>query len=325
MTLPLLPDVPALLDDRFPLPLDRPFTTRQADCAGVTRHRLAHLHQRGLVRRLFKGVHVAAQARDSPELRKQALALAAPPGSVVCDWSACWLWTGIGVPGGHLTVPPLSVFRLRGLERLRTDLVRSGQRSFLLDDVAPLDGRLFITTPLRTCWDLGRFAPAVSALGGMDALARGCSVRVQELLEGLPRFRRQRGVVQLRSLAPLVDPRAESPGESALRYRWVSAGLPTPDLQIPVGVNGWDLFRIDLGLPALRYGAEYDGEAWHGQQQQAADTSRRSRLESEFGWQVRVFRRQDVFGPTAAAGARLLQDIWALTRGRSLPGLDVQP
>ena len=34
------------------------------------------------------------------------------------------------------------------------------------------------------------------------------------------RFNRQRGVVQLRELAPLVDPRSESIGESAVRLHW---------------------------------------------------------------------------------------------------------
>ncbi len=48
-TLPLgLP----LLDDSFPLPVDRPFTLRQALDAGVTRHRLRTLEQEAFVRRV---------------------------------------------------------------------------------------------------------------------------------------------------------------------------------------------------------------------------------------------------------------------------------
>ena len=49
-----------------------------------------------------------------------------------------------------------------------------------------------------------------------------------DLVQGAARFRGMRWVTVLRELAPLADGRAESPGESVLRLRWIDLNLPTP-------------------------------------------------------------------------------------------------
>ena len=123
-------DVPTLLDGSFPLPLSRPFTTPQAAAAGVGRNVLRRLEKLGLVRRLLRGVYVAAQAPDNLLLRAQAVALVVPEDGVVTDWTACWLHAGVLPPGGHLEVPPVSVFRPPGAGRLRNGLCSSGERTF---------------------------------------------------------------------------------------------------------------------------------------------------------------------------------------------------
>lgn len=301
---------PAFLDTRFPLPLDRPFTTAQARQEGLTSAHLMRLCRLGMLRRPVKGAYVAAQLPDSRELRQQLISLVAPPGSVVADWSATWYWTGLDRPGTHLECPRLTVLRFRGHERIRNGLVVSGQRWFRPSDVVPLAGHVAVTTPLRTAWDLGRFSPRITAIGGMDALCRMGRFPVSRLVEGVERFRRQRGVVQLRRLAPLVDPRAESPGESALRLRWVEApGMVAPEPQICVTRHDdKGVFWVDLGVEALRLGAEYDGEAWHSSSEDRAhDDRRREELVDELGWHLEVFRREDVFGQHENATSRLPQ------------------
>ena len=308
MRLPFLDGAPALLDERFPLRLDRPFTTAQARAAGVGSDALTVLVRGGYVRRLLKGVYAAAQLPDSRELRGRAVALVAPPGSVVCDWTACWYWTGVDRPGAHLETPPLDVFRLRGHERLRNGLVRSGERWFLPSDVVPLAGDVLVTTPIRTAWDLGRLTPKILAIGGMDALARTGAFTVDELVDEVERFRRQRGVVQLRTVAPLVDPRAESTGESGLRLRWVECpGMPPPELQIPIiDAGGQELYRLDLGVEELRLGAEYDGEEHHtSEEDRLHDRSRRTTIEDDHDYRLEVFRRRHVFGQHEIASVRL--------------------
>ena len=300
-----------LLSDSFPLPLDRPFTSEQARRAGVNDHELRELTRARLLRSPIRRVYVAAQLEDSRFVRRQVLELAVPPGSVIVDWSACWYWTSIDRPNADLSDPALSVFRSRGHDRLRNGLVTSGQRWFRPDEIVPIAENLFVTTPLRTAWDLGRFFAPVIALGGMDALARLDDFSRDDLLGQVERFRKQRGVVQLRMLAPLVDPRAESPGESALRWRWLETpGMPKPELQIPVeSETGEATYWVDLGLEDVRFGAEYFGEEFHDERTHDHDQSRIEELEEAHDWTLCVFRRRNVFGQQQDAGPTLLRGL----------------
>jgi hypothetical protein len=322
MKLSYLAGDPALLDDRFPLPLDCPFTTAQAQREGVSPDVLSRLVRLGYLRRPIKGVYLASQAEDSRRTRAQALALVVPHGSVVTDWTATWFWTGLDRTGTQHGCAPLSVFRFRGHERLRNSLVSSGERWLLPSDVVPIEGNLLVTSPIRTAWDLGRFSPRIIAIGGMDALVRVGRVPVEELVDGVRRFRRQRGVVQLRELAPHVDPRAESIGESALRLRWVdTSGLPRPELQIPIhDAAGTVVFRLDLGVEELRFAAEYDGEEFHSSpEDQRHDQERRGFLSDQHGWTFEVFRRENVFGVHADASQRLSAGIRAARKSGGRP------
>ena len=297
MTWTLGRDIPALLDDRFPLPVDRPFTAGQAAEVGVSRSALGRLLREGLLRRVLRGVYVAAQSPDDLLVRAQALQLAVPDHAVVTDWTACWLHTGVLPPGDHLAVPPVSVFRFPGRGRLRNGLARSGERSFDPQDLMVIEG-VTVTTPLRTALDLGRFAPRDWAIAGIDVLLRTAAFDRSRLLDDVERFRGQRGVVQLRELAPVADGRAESPGESVLRLRWVDLShLPPPQLQIPVIVAGVERYRIDLGLEELQFGVEYDGEEYHSSDAaRAHDLARRRNLRDNHGWLIAPVTKLNVFG-----------------------------
>lgn len=290
--------VPALLDDDFPLPLDRPFTSRQAEAASVSRHVLSRLTEEGLVRRMLKGVYVVAQAREDLLLRARALALVTPRHAAVTDWTACWFHTGVLPPGAHVEVPPVSLFRFAGEGRLRNGLCSSGERTLRPDELMKVAG-IVVTTPLRTAYDLGRLARRDWAIAALDALLRSGGFTKAELLGDVERFRGQRGVVQLRELAPLADPRAESPGESVLRLRWLDLpSLPTPEPQVSIRtVGGRELYRIDLGLERLRFGVEYDGEEHHtSEADQEHDRRRRRDLDERFDWVVRPVTKANVFG-----------------------------
>jgi hypothetical protein len=302
-TLP--PGLP-LLDGHFPLPLDRPFTLGAATAAGLTVHRVRVLEKRSLIRRVLKGVYVAAQIPDSRPLRAAALTLIVPRTAVVTDWSACWFWTGIDAAGSHEREPELTVFHRNPHTRLRNSVVKGGSRAFRPSDLMHIDG-ITLTSPLRTAWDLGRLVHRDRAIGGMDALQRHTGFPLGELVDGVSRFAGMRGVRQLRDLAPLVDGRAESPPESTLRLRWLDLGsLPRPTPQVAVRLDGIEVYRIDLGVPELRYGCEYDGAQYHLDVE--ADQQRRADLLRRFGWIVDAVRRDDVFGPR-----RCVEEV--LTRG----------
>jgi hypothetical protein len=294
MTQWTLPTALPLLDERFPLPVDRPFTLRQADEAGVPAHRLRRLARGGYVRRVLKGVYVATQVPDGRRLRGQALALVVPHTGVVTDWCACWLWTGIDAPGDHLEVPPLTVFHRHRHTRFGNTISQGGSRSFRPSDITQVHG-FNVTTPLRTAWDIGRLQHRDRAIGGLDALLRLGAFTPEELVEGVERFKGMREVRQLRHLAPLADGRAESPGESVLRLRWLDLpSLPPPTPQVPVMVNGVEVYRLDLAVPELCYGCEYDGRDFHTDR--ARDDVRREDLRVRFGWHVDGVRQENVFG-----------------------------
>ena len=300
--------MPPLLDGTFPLPIDAPFTRRDALLAGLTDKRLHKLCGDGYLRRPLRSVYVATQVPDTLKLRAAVLALVVPDGCFVTDRTAGWLHGAemVLAPNDHLVVPQVSVFRPPDEGRLRNVLARSGERTLGPDDLMRVGG-IWVTTPLRTALDLGRLLRRDQALAGLDAMLRLERFSHEELLANVERLARQRGVVQLRALAPLADGRAESPGESVLRLRWLDAGLPRPDLQIPIMEGGREIFRLDLGLAELLFAAEYDGAEWHSSpEDRARDKARRRWCEENRNYQIEVFRKENVFGRRQDASERLV-------------------
>jgi hypothetical protein len=299
------------LDDRFPVPLDAPFTAQAARGAGLHSRDLTRLVNEGYLRRLVAGVYVAGQAPDSIELRAEALRLVVPHDAVVVDTTAGWLLGAemILAPGDHLAVPPVSVFVSRRGARLRNGLVASGQRYLPRDHVMDLLG-LKVATPLRTACDLGRLLSRDRAFAALDTMLRLGGFDRDELWAETVRFRGMRGVRQLRAFAPLADPRAESPGESVTRLRWLDlTSLPPPELQIEVERPFRSSYWLDLGVEELRFAVEYDGEEWHRrtEEQRERDRKRRTWLREERGWIIEAVGKENVFGQH--------QDIESILRG----------
>ncbi|MDQ6642571.1 MAG: hypothetical protein M3Y66_08765, partial [Actinomycetota bacterium] len=202
-----------LLDDRFPLPIDRPFTTEQARVAGLDGGDLGRLLSVGLIRRLVRGVLVAAQVPDSIRLRCQAVTLVVPSGAVVTDTTAGWLHGAemVLAPNTHLHETPVSFFHRKPGLRSRASMCDSGERTMLDSDVTEICG-LPVTTALRSALDMGRLLKRPRAFAALDSMLRLKKFEHAELLEQPSRFKGYRGVRQLRALAPWADGRAESPG-----------------------------------------------------------------------------------------------------------------
>ena len=290
----------AFLDDSFPLTRDGPFTYKQARGEGLTRDVLTELCRRGLLRRPIKGVYVVSQVGDSVELRARALRLVVPEDCVICDRHAGWLHGAemVLAPNEHLQLQPVSVFRPSGMGRLRNGLADSGERNLAPGDIVELHG-LRVTTPLRTAWDLGRQRSRDRALSGLDAMLRLKRFEKAELVHGAARFRGMRWVTVLRELAPLADARAESPGESVLRLRWIDLSLPTPRPQVPVVLPGGRMVYLDVGNEAtpLRGGVPRVGVAQLAPQVEH-DDERLALVESQ-GWLVKPVWRGNLWGPQA--------------------------
>jgi len=297
------------LDASGPVPVERPFTFREARDLGVDRRLLAGWLAEGLLIRPLEGVYHAAQLPDSLGLRVQCLKLVVPPDAVVTDRTAAWM---LGAPmalapGDHLRVPRVSMFRPPGY-RLRNPLASSGERRLASDDVMEIGG-VRVTVPIRTACDLGRLLHRDQALSALDAMMRLGCFGLPELLDRTGRFKGYRRVLQLRALAPLADGRSQSPGESILRLRWLDCGNlpePTPQLEVP---GPFGSYFLDLGVEGVRYAAEYDGVEWHGPEQREHDRARRAWVAQELGYEIDVFTSANIHGRQQDADLILRQGI----------------
>ncbi len=294
------------LDGRWPLSLHAPFTLATARTEGLRSHHLRRLVKAGLVRHLLNNVYVAATRKDSTALRCEALALVVPDDCVVVDRHAGWLLGAemVLAPNEHLELRPISMFRPSGRGRLRNDLAASGERNLLPQDVTEVNG-VAVTTPIRTAWDLGRTRWTDQAIAGIDAMLGLGAFPHEELIEGIERFRGMRWITTLRAVGPLGDGRAQSPGESVLRLRWIETRLPTPHPQLHVWRGDYLLAVLDIANADLRFGAEYNGEEWHSSPRQVAhDAARAAELDAE-RWLIKPFVAADVFGRNAGTEAKL--------------------
>ena len=158
-----------------------------------------------------------------------------------------------------------------------------------------------VTTPLRTALDLGRLLWRFDALAALDGFARaGVAESAGSVVAEVPGRTRRGTATQPR---PLVDPRAESPAESALRLHWYDAGLPRPEVQWWIERDGVPVFRLDLALPDEGYAVEYDGEAFHSSDLRIVmPTTAPSWIARERQYHFEVFTRSDVYVPGGDPG-----------------------
>lgn len=276
---------------------DRPFTLAHAAELGISRNRLHLAVRDGVLRRVLRGVFVRVDLPDTVDLRAAAAALVVGPTSVVTDRTAAWIH-GVDVftHGEHEILPPIESCVLRWHSRTRRDGVDGRTRDLLPEDVMEING-LRVTTPLRTALDLGCCLRRRDALAALDAFMRQHGLSHEELSRGSIRYFRRRGVVQLRQLIPLADPRAESQRESWMRLAIIDAGLPCPEPQYWIEIDGVPTFRLDLAYPRHRVAIEYDGEEFHDRtaEQKRHDAERREWLERN-GWTVIVVKVGDFTG-----------------------------
>lgn len=292
--------------------LGQPFTAAEAAAVGITAKQLRRMRRTGLVRTVLKGVFIDSASSDTIEMRAEALSKVAPAHCIITDRTAAWL-LGADILGasGRDALPPVDVFRSQGHTRLRRTGCRSGTRTLDEDQDLQRVGGLLTTTPLRTALDLGRLLRRGEAIGALDALRRVGRLETVDLSAELRRFKGARGVVQLRQLVPLSDPRAESPAESRSRLLLVDADLPAPEVQWEVRNDfGVVVYRLDLAYPDIKLAIEYDGEEFHtSQEDRTHDEMRRAYLR-RLGWTFVILTRKDVYvaDPAAANIVRAERD-----------------
>ncbi len=276
---------------------DTPFTYRDLDTIGISREQLRRLVAAKLVRRLVRGAYLKAGIELTLEVRARTVAAVITPHHVVCDRTAAWIHGVDTLTYAEQDIPPpIDLCALRGHEPSERDGVDGRSRDLAPHDVMTLEG-LPVTTPLRTALDLGCLLRRREAMAALDAFARIHGLTQDELsIEGR-RYRRRRGVIQLRELTSLVDPRAESARESWTRLAIHDAGIIAPEPQVWIEIDGVPTYRLDLAYRRARVAVEYDGWESHERtvEQKAHDRARRRWLRDN-GWTIIVIRRGDFTG-----------------------------
>lgn len=274
-----------------------PFTTAQAARLGLDRKALCQAVTERRLIRLYTGVYLSAEVEVTPEIRGRAARLVTNPNSVLCDRTAAWILGVDVLRYAELDVPPpLESYVLRGHDPTDRRELHGGTRDLRPEDWIEVGG-VRVTTPARTAVDLACKLPRRDAMAALDALARAYDLSREELQRLLAqRYFRRRGVVQARQLVPLVDKRAESPAESWTRLEIADRGLPPPQLQWWVNVDGVPTYRLDLAYPHARVAVEYDGEEFHSSPEaRERDRIRRQWLR-DHGWTVIVLTKESFRG-----------------------------
>jgi very-short-patch-repair endonuclease len=278
-----------------------PFRASRDGALDLSRKRVRTLLREHQLRRVLRGVLVDARVPDTRDLRCLALALVIPPTGVISHCSAAW---ALGVdafqPSDRFVLTPQCMVP-HGTSRTRCTGVRCVEGYVPDADITVING-LPVTTPGRTTVDLMRRLHRPFALSVADAMVRANLVKVAELAHRIRRLKCFPGIRQARDLLRLIDPRAESPGESWLRLRLIDAGFPFPRPQLEViDHRGRVIARIDLAYPDIKLAMEYDGAPYHSHQDDKAhDAQRRELLTDAHGWRFEPAKKDDIFGTDPA-------------------------
>jgi hypothetical protein len=230
---------------------------------------------------------------EDVEARVAAVLMTAPPGAVASHRTAAALW-GIEIPLGDRADRRVDLI-VPGGGRAES---RADRRVHRLD--LPADERTErraqpVTTPARTWRDLAAVLEPPALLAVTDQVVRDL-VGTAHLAEQLRRRPTGRGCARARKVLALVDPRAESPMESVVRWIFHAGGLPAPELQFVLrDRKGTFLARADFAWPAHRLMVEFDGDV-HGQRDVFVRDVRRQNLVVAEGWTVFRYTSADALG-----------------------------
>lgn len=309
------PPPAATLPSRLPPAVVRPVVPRVVRSGDVPHAELRERVRAGDLVRVLRGVYAPAAPSSTPweAARYTLLCRAAAVHAVrsATHWfsgeTAAVLWGCdlVRIPA-LVDVTSLLNPHVRGgrrqagvREHWTARVERSAEASQALDlPVAPLE---------RTVVECASVLPAAHGLGVADsALRAGADPDV--LARVLEQSAGRRGVRRARDVLQHADGRAESAGESLLRWAAVAAGVPAPDLQVPIATR-LGVRWVDLGWPACRLAVEFDGRAKYGDEPRQVEQGwfeekRRQDAIEEEGWTVLRVTWPDLADPVAL-GVRL--------------------
>ncbi|WP_288798468.1 hypothetical protein [uncultured Arsenicicoccus sp.] len=294
---------------RTPLQLPREivdgtwYTNDELDRLGVTRAQ----------RRQLVAPHRGVYGRRLPRTLLEdieAVSRVVPDDAVVCGESALWLhrlphlqqWSPSPRPPIHLLVP--------GQRRIRSSTVRDHRSHGRRVAAMPVEGlALRVLSPPAL---FAQMAPHLSFLDTVilgDAVVRWRSMWTLDHLEaalvpGLP------GVVQARRALTHVRPGSNSVAETKSRLLLLEAGLPEPELNASIVVDGTWLAFVDFLWRRHRLVVEYYGIHHFTSDQQRRDDLHRVRALRDHDFRVEELTNRDLADPAGmvARVARALRE-----------------
>lgn len=215
------------------------------------------------------------------------------------------------------------VIRPEGAAHLNRPHVIVHRMKLYDDEITLLDG-IPITTPERTWLDLAEMLTVDELVVAGDSCVRVprpdlegrcmplCSL--QDLQRMIDRHKGKRGLRKAKEAITLIRVGSDSPQESLLRLAMGRAGLPEPELNVPIIDDaGTRHHEPDLSYPQYRIGIEYEGEQ-HGDEGQIVRDIARSERYAALGWtEVRISKRHmnpDAKAAVAKVRTALVQSGW---------------
>ena len=287
----------------------RPFTVVDAARAGVTHKRLRHrsLH------RLGKGIRSASPTADLP------LSIRVRPFIEVNERCAASHLTAaelLVLPRRQQKGSPdmFHVIRPEGEAHLNRPHVIVHRMKLFSDEVTTVNG-IPVTTPERTWLDMAEMLSLDELVAMGDSCVRIprpdledrdmplCSLA--DLQRMIDRHKGKRGLRKAREAIKLIRVGSDSPQETLLRLAMVRAGLPEPELNVPIiSEDGARHHEPDLSYRRYKVGIEYEGEHHGDEGQIVRDIARSERYEA-LGWtEVRISKRH-MFNDAKPAVAKI--------------------
>ena len=241
-------------------------------------------------RRLFPDVYAPASDEAPPlELRSRGAGLLVAGRGVVSGYSAAEL---LGAPSAPRGAP--AEVTVSGRQRVHPGLLV--RRDRLAPDEIQLVDDLWVTTPLRTAFDLARRLDLVEGVVAVDALANRRRFHPDMILHLSARHRGLRGVDRIPEVLTHATRWSGSPMESRLRMIIVGAGLPRPELQWVVqDPQARTAVWLDMAWPELKIAIEYEGEVHTSTERVLRDVGRYTRLVDDT-WRIYRYTKYEVYG-----------------------------
>ncbi len=215
------------------------------------------------------------------------------------------------------------VIRPEGAAHLNRPHVIVHRMKLYDDEVTVLNG-IPLTTPERTWLDLAEMLSVDELVVAGDSCVRVprrefegrelplCSL--EDLQRMIDRHKGKRGIRKAREAITLIRVGSDSPQESLLRLSLVRAGLPEPELNVPIIDDaGACHHEPDMSYRKYKIGVEYEGEHHSDGTQIVRDIARSERY-AALGWtEVRISQRHmlnDARAAVAKVRAALVQAGW---------------